>query len=116
MNRKDSHQQHSSHRRQNRKRRPVVQFPPVEYALVGFDRCYKALKSSIGERLQQYTSAHSALIEVATALLDAARTPRSMKCVVSSTSTACALGAGEAGGAQRRLAEVARCEVQPRLD
>ena len=39
-------------------------------ALVGaaefpLHRCYKALKSSIGERLQQYTAAHAALIEVA---------------------------------------------------
>ena len=47
----------------------------VSAAEMPLHRCYKALKSSIGERLQQYTSAHSALIEVATALLDGTPPP-----------------------------------------
>ena len=47
----------------------------VSAAAMPLHRCYKALKSSIGERLQQYTSAHAALIEVASLLLDAAPPP-----------------------------------------
>ena len=84
-------------------------------------RCYKALKSSIGERLQQYTSAHAALIEVASLLLDAAPPPPAahldikQRAQLVSLLLACAAESQTAPTASDHAAAAALGAAQPRM-
>ena len=93
----------------------------VSAAEMPLHRCYKALKSSIGERLQQYTSAHSALIEVATALLDGTPPPPAahldikQRAQLVSLLLACAAESQTAPTASDHAAAAALGAAQPRM-
>ena len=93
----------------------------VSAADMPLHRCYKALKSSIGERLQQYTSAHAALIEVASLLLDAAPPPPAahldikQRAQLVSLLLACAAESQTAPTASDHAAAAALGAAQPRM-